>query len=780
MPKSIGIDLGTTNCVSAIKKVQVEIIKNSEGDLITPSCVTLQKKKKILGLIKSQEFVVGKHALEWIKQDPANTVRAVKRLMGRSFDNPEVQKIISDRRQFNTITSQSRGTENSLVVILNKKEYTPEQISSKILEKIHKDAEVFLKDQVEYAVITVPAYFNDKQKHATRTAAALAGMKVQRLLPEPTAAAISFGVDQVNADEAQTILVFDFGGGTFDLSVLTISGGQFIEQGKGGNMWLGGEDIDRKLEAFVLQETAREYRIEDMAQVIDRQAEGVKNRFLGELRAAVEQAKIQLSDQEEAYIEILGLLKDQDGDLLDVDVTLTREVFEGLIQPLVENAMALTQKLLEDIYFTPDLLDKVLLVGGSSKIPCIIKAVQDKFGPDRVLVHERPMLAIAEGAAILSHRLSDTYECMGCGSTVSQSDKVCTHCGFDLEKHTIGQGVFDIVHSVAHDYYVVLENGDKHLFIEKNTPLPCQQTEVFKLVHVDQKLVHMKFFNIVTDEEESIGDFWLGIDDTLITDYREDLSQEEREKPFSIEVTLKIDENNLVAVAASLKELPQVELSKTLSRGKADEKLFTILENMINEANEKGLSSYTILDMTRRIIPTIKDIHGVIDQKTGEVIETVYNRTEMKLDKARQLAQEGVDCYPLIYYAENVVRQFSMGLPPKDRSLLQKKLDHLKKINLDGTYEQTVAAYDDLDAFLDNFPWIDALMRIDKATYLCADHEPSRAPKFSGAMSDLIEAMEKGNFERSKDILDGILPEAHQVIEKYDHETGKIQKGITR
>lgn len=780
MPKSIGIDLGTTNCVSAIKKVQVEIIKNSEGDLITPSCVTIQKKKKILGLIKSQEFVVGKHALEWIKQDPANTMRAVKRLMGRSFTNPEVQKIISDPRQFNTITSQSRGTENSLVVILNHQEYTPEQISSKILEKIHKDAEVFLKDQVEYAVITVPAYFNDKQKHATRTAAALAGMKVQRLLPEPTAAAISFGVDQVNADEAQTILVFDFGGGTFDLSVLTISGGQFIEQGKGGNMWLGGEDIDRKIEDFVLKETAREYEIEDMALVIDLQEEGVKNRFLGELKAAVEQAKIHLSDQEEAYIEILGLLKDEDGDLLDVDVTLTREVFEGLIQPLVENAMALTQKLLEDIHFTPDLLDKVLLVGGSSKIPCIIKAVEEKFGPDKVLVHERPMLAIAEGAAILSHRLSDTYECTGCGNTVSQSDQVCTHCGFDLEKHTIGQGVFDIVHSVAHDYYVVLENGDKYMLIEKNTPLPCEQTELFKLAHVNQKLVHMKFFNIVTDEEESIGDFWLGIDDTLISDYWEDLSQEAWEKPLGIEVTLKIDENNLVEVAASLKELPTVELSKTLSRGKADEKLFTILETMINEANEKGLSSYTIEDMTSRIIPTIKEIHGVIDPKTGEVIEPVYDLVEMKLDKTKRLVHEGIDCYPLIYYAEKVLSQFSMVMPPKESALLQKKIDHLEKMNLDGTYEQNVKAYHDLNSFLDNFPMIEMLMSINKAASLCSRHEPSRAPKFLGAMSDLMGAMGKDNFEQITKILEGILPEVRQVIQQYDYETGKIQKGITR
>lgn len=171
MSKSIGIDLGTTNSVGEVKRVQTEIIKNSEGDQITPSCVAIRKRK--LPLFKLS-VVVGKDALEWMKQDPENTV------------------------------------------------------------------------------IAVPAYFNDKQKHATRTAAALAGLKVQRLLPEPTAAAISFGVDTVKGDEATTVLVFDFRSGTFDLSVLTISGGQFIEQGKEGDMWLGGEDLDPLLMDHVM------------------------------------------------------------------------------------------------------------------------------------------------------------------------------------------------------------------------------------------------------------------------------------------------------------------------------------------------------------------------------------------------------------------------------------------------------------------------------------------------------------------------------------------------
>ncbi len=779
MSKSIGIDLGTTNSAAGIKKVHVEIIRNSEGDTITPSCVSVISKK-VTGLQDRTEFVVGKHALEWIKQEPANTVTAVKRLMGRSLANPEVQKLINDPRQSTVIAAQSKGTDNSLVIRINDQEYSPEEISSKILEKIRKDAETNLKDKVEFAVITVPAYFNDKQKHATRTAAALAGIKVQRLLSEPTAAAISFGVDQVNEDDAQTILVFDFGGGTFDLSVLTISGGQFIEQGKGGNMWLGGEDIDRAIEEYVLQETAREYEIDDIAGMISSQDSGIRNHFMGELKAAVEQAKIKLSDESEAYIELLGMLKDADGDLVDVDVTLTRGTFESLIEPVVQNALSLVQKLLDDIHFTPDLINKVLLVGGSSKIPCVIKAVEELFGKEKVLVHDRPMLAVAEGAAILSHRLSDSYECRECGRSVGQSDKICSHCGFDLEKHTIDQGVFDIVHAAAHDYYVALDNGERYLFIEKNTPLPCEQTEVFRLVGAYQKLIHMKFFNIVNDAEESIGDFWLSIDGDAISDYRWNSDEKDSDTPFSIEVNLKIDENNIVEVSGTLTQLPDVSLSKTLSRGKADEKLFMDLETMIDTANREEFDSYAVEELTIRSADVIKDIHNVLDQNTGEVIESVYALAKMKIDTTQRLVEEDILCYPLIYYAEDILGDFSWALSSEERSGLEKKIEELKDKSRTGSYEENTDAFNALNELIDEYPLLNLLSQISKAGELCDAHDPKKAPTFYSAIETLMEAVGKENFELITKTLDKIMPEAQEAIAKYDNQIGTVQKGVVR
>ncbi|QTA89234.1 Hsp70 family protein [Desulfonema magnum] len=771
MSKSIGIDLGTTNSVGAIKKVHTEVLKNTEGDFITPSCVTV--KKKFFG---KPEFVVGKHALEWMKQDPENTIVAVKRLMGRNYQDKEIQNIRADRRLRYQIERHSKGTENSLAVMLGGKEYTPEEISSKILDKIRTDSEKILDDTAEYAVITVPAYFNDKQKHATRTAAALAGLKVRRLLPEPTAAAVSFGADTVRGDEAQTVFVFDFGGGTFDLSVLTISGGQFLEAGKGGDMWLGGEDIDRMIADYVLQETAGENNIDDITEFIESQNEDNRNRFIGELKEKVEQAKIRLSEDDEAYIEILGVLKDSDGDSIDVDVELTRDQFDKIIAPMVEKIIALTRKMLEDIHYTPDLIDKVLLVGGSSRIPSVKAAMDQEFGADKVMIHERPMLAIAEGAAILSHRLSDTYECPQCGKEVSQTEIICENCQFNLEEYTIDQGVLDIVHSAAHDYYIHLENDEKYLFIEKNTPLPCEQTEVFRLVHSEQKLVHMKFYNIVNDEEESIGDLWLGID----TD--ESIKPKPREEgPLHVQITLKIDENNLIEVTAAMEERPDVKVSRTLSRGKADEKLFLFLEETINEANQKKYNEYVMLDLTYRSLSAIRDINGVVSDDTGQVNEDRFSRAELKIEKAKKMSAEGHSGRSTIYYAEAAIDDFGPAIPPKNKIAIRKSMRRLEEMDERGSYEDNLEAIESLNKVLyKKLGVVNMLMEIQKAGDFCMENNPSKAPKFYQSIENILGAYKRDDIKKAADLIEEIMPETYKVVEEYESKAGRIYKDITK
>jgi len=774
MSKSIGIDLGTTNSVSAIKRVETEVLRNAEGEFITPSCVTLGKKKL---LSFKPNFVVGRDALEWMKQDPENTIVTVKRLMGRNYLDQEIQKSIQEGRLTYKIKRHSRGTENSLAIVLGDREYTPEEISSKILEKMKIDAEKSLGDEVEYAVITVPAYFNDKQKHATRTAAALAGLKVRRLLPEPTAAAISFGVDNIGGEDARTVLVFDFGGGTFDLSVLNISGGQFIEQGKGGDMWLGGEDVDRMLVDHVLRETAEEYQIEDFRTMLEDQEKGVKNRFLAELKEAVEKAKIRLSAHEEAFVEILGVLRDRDGDLIDVDVELSRDQLNEIIGPTVERIVRLTRKVLEEVHLNPELIDNVLLVGGSSQIPRVVGAMAQEFGKEKVMVHERPMLAIAEGAAILSHRLAETFECPRCGRNVPQSLETCPNCEFDLVKYTIEQGVLDIVHTSAHDYYLYLENGQRHLFVEKNMPLPYEATETFALVHPEQRLVHMKFFNVVNEQEESIGDLWLGIDQD---ESDEEDEEAEQKGPLHVEITLRIDENNLIQVDASIKELDKVRVSKTLSRGKADEKLLVALEETIAEANKKGYNRYAIMDLVHRSLSAIKEIHRVVDPETGQVDEAVFDRANLKIDKARRMAAEDKGSLPVIYYAESALAAFGVIVPKKLQDEIRRRVEHLKEMDEHGAYDENLEALNALHESLNKLGGINSMMQIQKAGEVCSKTDPAKAPKFFRTLEQILEASAKGDKDKALGLFTGIMPETDAVLRGFETERGMIHKDITR
>ncbi len=774
MTKAIGIDLGTTNSVAAIRKVETEIIKNSEGEFITPSCVNIQKKK-----FRKPTFVVGRNALEWLKQDPENTITAIKRLVGRSYHEPEVEQFLKEHRLAYKISRNSKGSENSLVVHAAGQEFTAEEISAEILAKIKADTEKREDSEVGYAVITVPAYFNDKQKHGTRIAAARAGLKVQRLLPEPTAAAISFGVDKVKGEEAQVVLVFDFGGGTLDLSVLTISGGQFIEQGKGGDMWLGGDDIDRLISDYILDETAKEYEIEDIDTLIAGAELKDKNRFLAELKSAVEQAKISLSTHDEAWVEVLGILHDKDGDSIDVEVELTRARFDELMQPVISSIMKLTDEIIENIHFTPDLIDKVLLVGGSSKIPLIISSMQEKFGSEKVMIHERPMLAIAEGAAILSHRLADTYECPGCGRNVRQADKTCLKCDFNLEQHTIDQGVFDIVHSAAHDYFIQLADNQSHLLIEKNTPLPCSASETFTLVHAEQRIVHLKFFNIVNQEEQSIGDLWLGIDEKQLEDEADNLSED---KLLQVELTINIDENNLVEANTLIKDFPAIKLSKTLSRGNADEKLFVMLEELIDEANRREYGVYVTTDLESRVISVIRNIEQVVEQDTDQVDEKVYSLATMKIEKAARIAAEGHGPRSMIYYAQDILNSFVQAIPSKLQKQLKYNIAELEKMDEYGSYDENIAAHNNLKETLDddNLKAAEILSDIKHAGLICAEKEPARAPKFFKAINDILQSTSENEPNKLHAILDDIMPEVNALLSRQESETQKIFKDIKK
>lgn len=766
--KSIGVDLGTTNTVFGIKKVHGEILQNSEGEELTPSCVTK----------RGHDFVVGRNALAWLKQDPENTILSIKRLMGRNFADDQVKKIVGGKKVSYKIRPLSGGTEHSLAVVLNGKEYTPEQISAFILKKIKKDAELALGEEVTHAVITIPSYFNDKQKHATRVAAAAAGFRVQRLLPEPTAAAISFGVDPTRDQNINTIMVYDFGGGTFDISVLTMSAGQYIELAKGGDMWLGGDDIDVLVTERVYTLLQKEHPDLDVKALIEKLPAAQRSRFRGELREKIEKVKIRLSSDAKASLDILGLLKDVEGNILDVDVEISRAEFEDLISPLVDRSLGLMDELLKGLHFTPEMIDKVLLVGGCSCIPLVQRKVREKYGVDKVLIHQKPMLSIAEGAAVLSHRLSECYECPGCEKEVTQKDSVCPGCGFDLEKATVETGVFDIVHSVAHDYYISLENHAPYLLVAKNTPLPTEKTEVFRLLDSSQKLVHLKFFNIVNEQEESIGDLWLGIGQQELSDNNK---PETIEPGSTAEVVcrFRIDENNLIEVEATMKDWPDIKISKTLSRGKDDERLFIRLEADIQQVNDSQPSSYAVTDFAHRASDLVHDINRIVDQETGEVRGDILKKAEGNLGKAKKIFEADIAPRGAISYAKSML-DYPQLLDPREIKKLEKAVRKAEECDRDGSYEEICDALDDMYREVDKHKLAKIFQEADRGYYYYKERNDPQAERFLSFIHNIQEYARKGETAKLTALITEIRPELAKVADLERSDKVRVEKGITR
>lgn len=787
MGKSIGIDLGTTNSVAALKKIKTEIIKNSEGDFITPSAVSVTKKRMFN---RNSGFVVGKDALEWRKQNPQNTITGIKRLMGRNFDDKDIQELLKNSVYEYKISEYSKGSKNSIAVTLDGHEYTPQEISAEILKKIKADVEQNIGDDVDTAVITVPAYFNDKQKHATRMAASLAGLRVQRLLPEPTAAAIAFGVDEIGGDKAENIIIFDFGGGTFDLSLLSISGGQFIEQGKGGDMWLGGDDIDNLLTKHVLKVFADEHGINDIEELIAGQPLKQRNLFIGELQAEVENAKITLTEEDEAYVEISGILKGADGTIYDLDVEVTRKEFDKLIAPIVQKSVQLTVQLIESIDFTPDLIDRILLVGGSSKIPAIAEALKIEFGNDKIVVHERPMLAVAEGAAILSHRLADSYECPTCGKEVEQSAKQCVACGCELEEYRVEHGVFDIVHTTAHDYYIQLEDGKTHLMIEKNTPLPAEAFEIFSLVSIDQKLIHLQFINRVNDVNEAIGELWLSLNFDLENVLNEAELQQifDNDKKLHVKVKMSIDENNLIAINAEMVELPQVALSKTLSRGNADEKLFYEVEKLIEEVNSEAHDPDVVNELPLRLAGIASRINNIVDDDNGLADQTLIDNSQMQIEKVQLMLEHEIEAIEgNVRYLKNMLQRYGKYMPKELRRNSALKIAEVQQAKEHASYEEELDIMEEFVAYLDHeqLEYFTPLMMLDRNIMLASHASNPQIVKILTSLHDgLLKAYRKHDMEKYHRLLDeneDILNRVAAINYKVNNESSceKIHKGIT-
>jgi molecular chaperone DnaK len=547
MTKVIGIDLGTTNsCVAVMEGKETKVVENSEGGRTTPSMVAFTESK---------ERLVGQAAKRQAVTNPENTLFAIKRLIGRNFADDIVKKD-SGLVPYKIV----KGDNNGAWVESRGEKYSPSQISAFILQKMKETAESYLGDKVTQAVITVPAYFNDSQRQATKDAGKIAGLEVLRIINEPTAAALAYGLDK---KKTGTVAVYDLGGGTFDISILEIGDGVFEVKSTNGDTHLGGEDFDLQIINYLAAEFKKDNAI-DLRQ--DKLA-------LQRLKEAAEKAKIELSSSTETEVNLPFITADQSGPK-HLTIKLSRAKLEAVIGDLINKSIKPCETALKDAGLKASDIDDVLLVGGMTRMPKVIEVVKNFFGkePNKSV---NPDEVVASGAAIQGGVLQGDVK------DVLLLDVTPLSLGIE----TLG-GVFTRL-------------------IDKNTTIPTKKSQIFSTAEDNQSAVTIRVFQgerEMASDNKLLGQFDLvGIPPAA------------RGMP-QIEVTFDIDANGIVNVSAKDKATGKEQQIRIQASGGLSE---SDIEKMIKEAEENAEAD----KKKRELIDARNQADGLIHQTEKNVKE---------------------------------------------------------------------------------------------------------------------------------------------------------------